>query len=199
MAGQPHMILHSESAAEFWLSNLEPGSTFMLYVYAVNVKGLSPPVILPVSTLKEAAKRTVPPTTETFVGSVASAVAMGTGVAFVLIATITVVAVVRCKQNQNSRRNSQPEILLNHQQQGGNQRFDPSSSTKTNGICLSNGSNGTSTSVADPSDEMAESAGFYNYRSMRRNISSPSTSGRPRSKLPPDFVANLSDAPESCV
>ena len=195
MAGQPHMILNSESA-EFWLSNLEPGSTFMLYVYAVNVKGLSPPVILPVSTLKEAAKRTVPPTTETFVGSVASAVAMGTGIAFLLIATITVVAVIRCKQNQNSRRNSQPEILLHHQQQGCNQRFDPSSS-KTNGICLSNGSNGISTSAADPSDEMAESAGFYNYRSMRRNISS--TSGRPCSKLPPDFIANLSDAPESCV
>ncbi|EFX89926.1 hypothetical protein DAPPUDRAFT_20705, partial [Daphnia pulex] len=58
MTGQPQLTLQSDSVAEFWLTDLEPGSTFMLYLYAVNVKGLSQPVVLPVSTLKEAAKRT---------------------------------------------------------------------------------------------------------------------------------------------
>ena len=42
--GTPVMTITSLTP-EFSLNSLEPGSTFMLYVYAVNVKGLSPPVI----------------------------------------------------------------------------------------------------------------------------------------------------------
>ena len=59
MMAQPQLTLHSESSADFVRNNLEPGTTFILYVYAVNIKGLSAPVILPVSTLKEATKRTL--------------------------------------------------------------------------------------------------------------------------------------------
>ena len=91
------MTLNS-ATPEFWLSQLEAGSTFVLSVQAVNVKGVSAPLILPVSTLKEAAKRTVPPAAvDAFGGGVAGAVALGTGAAVLLAGAVAgAVACRRC-------------------------------------------------------------------------------------------------------
>ena len=232
MMAQPQLTLHSELSADFVLNNLEPGSTFMLYVYAVNVKGLSAPVILPVSTLKEAAKRTVPPsTTDTFGASVAGAVAMGTGAAFLLIIITGIVAVLRCKQNQSerNRRNSRPEpILIQHDgahQQSQSQRIaiNGNCSQMNGGSSVINGTVGirdnsrnrsrNENELIDAADSAAQ-AGFYDYRPIRQrqqqlssfggHLLSPATtplygSSRCNNKLPPDYVANLSDVPESCV
>lgn len=101
MTGQPQLTLQSDVAAEFWLSDLEPGSTFILYLYAVNVKGLSTPVVLPVSTLKEAAKRTVPPSTDAFSDSVIGAVAVGSAAGIMLAGAVAIAACIRCKRQSS--------------------------------------------------------------------------------------------------
>ena len=77
-----------------------PYSNFPQNVQILNV--LSFQLIIPVSTLKEAAKRTVPPTTDYFTGNVIGAVAMGTGAGALLTCAITVVACFRCRRSASS-------------------------------------------------------------------------------------------------
>lgn len=189
--GLPLLTLQSQSEAEFWLEHLEPGSTFMLYLYAVNIKGLSSPVILPASTLKEAAKRTVPPTTDAFPSSIISAVAMGSGAGLLLVASISVIVCIRCKRRGNGSGNE------NH------------STARSEGMELEPiqkgpppaNFNGCSTASSINTDELAENAGFCNSRHLRPVITASPSSIEHRKcqlKLPPDFVP-LSDIPESCV
>lgn len=190
--GLPLLTVQSQTAAEFWLEHLEPGSTFMLYLYAVNIKGLSAPVILPASTLKEAAKRTVPPTTDAFPG-VASAVAMGAGASILLVASIAVAACIRCRRRQDTP--SHPAVQSKSADLAEMQRGkDPPCVTDMGS---------TSHQIAascNGRDEGAETAGFY-HRPHRSRPPPGSQSVKDRRaclKLPPDFVP-LSDIPESCV
>ena len=208
MTGQPQLTLQSESVAEFWLTDLEPGSTFMLYLYAVNVKGLSQPVVLPVSTLKEAAKRTVPPLTDPFSGRVAGAVAMGTGAGLLLVSTVVVAACIRCRKRRTDSAMTMTSLTAlaeqdqYHQQNQGHrsnrinhQSSKNSSQTHTNGELV----NETSTECfANQNDD--RSAGFYPR--LTRVPAPPYVANSSRNnclKLPPDFVAEMSEVPESCV
>lgn len=200
MTGLTQLTLQSDSAAEFLLTQLEPGTTFMLYLYAVNVKGLSSPVILPASTLKEAAKRTVPPSTDSFPGSVASAVAMGSGAGLLLVASISVVACLRCKRRtgNNIARTAEDRETQVAQCSKGSPSCDGAVRAGNHSIPYAN-SNGR--------DESAESAGFYHHRPGRPTpgaqhqqlFSTSSTDRRTRLKLPPDFVPMSENIPESCV
>lgn len=209
MTGQPQLTLQSDSAAEFWLTDLEPGSTFMLYLYAVNVKGLSQPVVLPVSTLKEAAKRTVPPSTDPFSGRVAGAVAMGTGAGLLLLLTVVVAACIRCRKRRNDSAMTMTSLTALAEQ---DQYHQQNQSHHSNGI---NHQSAKSSRVAHTNGELVNetsadcfasqnddrSAGFY-PRSTR--VPAPpyvanSSSKTNCLKLPPDYVAEMSEVPESCV
>lgn len=210
--GQPQLTLQSDSVAEFWLTELEPGSTFMLYLYAVNVKGLSLPVVLPVSTLKEAAKRTVPPSTDPFSGSVAGAVAMGTGAGLLLVSTIIAFACIRYRRRNipASRMTSfmgsavDDHRGLNQQQQYHQQKAHTNGISQTDKSRLSNAAhtNGELVSELTAPDVCHDdrNAGFYHHR-PDRTPAPPYASDNKRTclKLPPDFVATMSDVPESCV
>lgn len=207
MTGQPQLTLQSDSVAEFWLTDLEPGSTFMLYLYAVNVKGLSQPVVLPVSTLKEAAKRTVPPSTDPFSGSVVGAVAMGSGAGLLLVASIVVVVCIRCRRRQDEAGMAGPASTISerdhplqyheHQQQhqahsNGINATAKSRSAYTNGeLALE--------STSSVSFQEERNAGCY-HRPIR-STAPPFVDNNKRKclKIPPDFVATMSDVPESCV
>jgi hypothetical protein len=208
MTGQPQLTLQSDSVAEFWLTDLEPGSTFMLYLYAVNVKGLSQPVVLPVSTLKEAAKRTVPPSTDPFSGRVAGAVAMGTGAGLLLVSTVVVAACIRCRKRRNDSAMTMTSLTAlaeqdQYHQQNQGQRSNginhqsPKSSRQThkNGELV----NETSTECfANQNDD--RSAGFYPR--LTRVPAPPYVANSSKNnclKLPPDYVAEMSEVPESCV
>jgi hypothetical protein len=172
MTGQPQLTLQSDSVAEFWLTDLEPGSTFMLYLYAVNVKGLSQPVVLPVSTLKEAAKRTVPPSTDPFSGRVAGAVAMGTGAGLLLVSTVVVAACIRCRKRRNDSSMTMTSLTAlaeqdqYHQQNQGHRCSNginhQSAKNNSSRLAHTNGElvNETSTEgIATQNDD--RSAGFY--------------------------------------
>lgn len=203
MTGQPQLTLQSDTVAEFWLTDLEPGSTFMLYLYAVNVKGLSQPVVLPVSTLKEAAKRTVPPSTDPFSGRVAGAVAMGTGAGLLLLTTIVVVACLRCRKKQNdstvtiTSSSGLAEPGQYHQQMqvhsnGINHQSANSRPTHTDGELVHEKTTESFTVNED------KSAGFY-PRPAQMSATPYGGSKGNCLKLPPDYVATMSGAPESCV
>lgn len=203
MTGQPQLTLQSDSVAEFWLTDLEPGSTFMLYLCAVNVKGSSQPVILPVSTLKEAAKRTVPPSTDPFSGSVVGAVVMGSGAGLLLVAGIIVVVCIRCRRKQNSSATTIPLTTTAVD--------EPDQYHQQHQEALSNGinqtaknrpvyANGATTFESTPSVSFQEdrNAGFY-HRPVRTTAPPHVDNKRTCLKMPPDFVATMSDVPESCV
>lgn len=203
MTGQPQLTLQSDSAPEFWLTDLEPGSTFMLYLYAVNVKGLSQPVILPVSTLKEAAKRTVPPSTDPFSGSVAGAVAMGSGAGILLVTGIIVAVCIRCRRKQNGSATTVPltTTAVDEPDQFHQQHQEPHSNginqkAKNRPVYV----NGEATLEPTPSVSIQEdrNAGFY-HRPVRTAAPSHSENKRTCLKIPPDFVTTMSDVPESCV
>ena len=203
MTGLPLLTLQSDVAAEFWLTQLEPGTTFMLYVYAVNVKGLSAPIILPASTLKEAAKRTVPPATDSFPGSVASAVAMGSGAGLLLLASISIFACLRCKRRPGMIPGSEAldretQVVLK----------SANGSARDGGVMISKRS---PSSTSNSRDESGESAGFHHRPVLRPTtatsaaqhqqqllFSNGTMDRRARLKVPPDFVPS-SDIPESCV
>lgn len=204
MTGQPQLTLQSDTVAEFWLTDLEPGSTFMLYLYAVNVKGLSQPVVLPVSTLKEAAKRTVPPSTDPFSGRVAGAVAMGAGAGFLLLTTVVVVACLRCRRTRNDATMAMTSSTglagqgQYHQQiqlhsNGINRQSAKSRPVHTNGELVSEKPTESFTAHEDHG-----TAGFY-PRPARTSAAPYVGSKGNCLKLPPDYVATMSGAPESCV
>lgn len=158
-SGQPLLTLQSDSAPEFWLTELEPGSTFTLYLYAANGKGLSAPVVLPASTLKEAAKRTVPPSTDKFSSGLLGAAATGVAVGVLLLSGVGAVACVRCR-----RRGGPP---ADGEAKAGGEPIDSGAAREENG-------------------------GF-------REQQARGAEKRARLKVPPAFVVNMSDVPESCV
>ena len=218
MTGQPQLTLQSDAAPEFWLTDLEPGSTFMLYLYAVNVKGLSQPVILPVSTLKEAAKRTVPPSTDPFSGGVVGAVAMGSAAAILLVASVVVVACLRCKTRQNSsaaaiislaastneteRRGPLEHYQHKKQDEAHSNGIDADAAKSHQSLSIRPSSESTCNQFILPVGHHGEepsTTGFY-HRPAR--MSAPATqvdNKRNCFKIPPEFVATMSDVPESRV
>ena len=170
--GQPQLTLQTESSAEFWLTELEPGSTFTLYLYAANAKGLSAPVVLPASTLKEAAKRTVPPSTDKLSGGLLGVAATGAAFGLVFISSVGVVACVRCRKR---RRNETSSSLLAPRADA---QAKPTSGACTNG---------------DVNLALHEENGGFQQQTHAA-AEKPS-----RLKVPPAFVVNMSDVPESCV
>ena len=216
MTGQPHLTLHSESVAEFWLNDLEPGSTFMLYLYAVNIKGLSQPVVLPVSTLKEAAKRTVPPSTDPFSSSVVGVVAMGTGAGILLVSAIVVVACIRCRSRQNTSTTTTTTLAASATDEANHHlQYIQQQQTHTNGVGYQSVNKSHHKLTLDNGELTAEthpltSVGCQDDRnaSFYRRASNPSKTTAPPPyvdnkrtclKLPPDFVNDMADVPESCV
>ena len=204
--GQPQLTLQSDSAAEFWLSDLEPGSTFMLYLYAVNVKGLSLPVVLPVSTLKEAAKRTVPPSTDPFSGSVAGAVAMGTGAGLLLVSAIIAFACIRYRRRRNDSSTrltslTGPAVDGIHQQYEQQAHINGVGQTNKGRSVHKNGELVSELTAPDICHADDRNAGFYQRPAAARTTVPPFADGNKRTclKLPPDFVHTMSDVPESCV
>ena len=201
-SGLSLVTLHSDTAPEFRLSNLEPGSTFMLYLYAVNAKGSSAPVVLPVSTLKEAAKRTVPPTTDTFPSNVASAVAMGTAAALLLISSIALAACIRYRRHRTglhrdtSLAHGPSDPLCTHEgAQDDNKLGRNTSSLKENKVST-NGACKRDDSVDDTD------SGFCNHQPVKNGMLSSSPLAPERRtclKLPLEYMANIPNAPESSV
>lgn len=190
---QPLVTLQS-NRPEFFLSNLEAGSTFMLYLYAMNTKGSSHPVVLPVSTLKEAAKRTVPPTTDNFAGSMVIAVVMGTGVAISLIVIITVVACIRYKRRNTGLINESTRAPTKS-----NTSDVAAFSADTVKITQVNDNKANGTHRHESLDD--SDSGFYHHPVRNGLLSSMTAADRSSCilRISSEYLANISDVPESSV
>ena len=191
---QPLVTLQSNKP-DFYLSNLEAGSTFMLYLYAMNTKGSSQPVILPVSTLKEAAKRTVPPTTDNIGGSVAIAVAMSIGVAILLITIITVAVCIRYKRRNPALINESTQAPTKSNTSDVTGFSKATVKTMQVNDNEANGVHRRNESI-DDSD-----SGFY-HQPVRNGLLSSMTPVDRSScilRISSEYLANISDVPESSV
>lgn len=197
MTGLPQLTLQSELAPEFWLTDLEPGSTFTLYLYAANAKGLSAPVVLPASTLKEAAKRTVPPNRDTFSSSVVGVMATGAGAGLLLIGSIAVVVCLRCRKENDGSSNTS---LLPASDNVGQAESKAKSCQVTGSTALPAYSYGDGISLpASRVQNYEENGGFHHQSAQPAGINTQQTEKRACLKVPPAFVVNMSDVPESCV
>ena len=191
---QPLVTLQSNKP-EFYLSNLEAGSTFMLYLYAMNTKGSSHPVILPVSTLKEAAKRTVPPTTDNLDGSVVIAVAMGAGVAISLIAIITVAACIRYRRRNTALINESIRVPIK------SNASDVGAFSKDS-VKITQVSDNELSGVHRRHESLDDTdSGFYHQPVRNGLLSSMAAADRSSCilRISSEYLANISDVPESSV
>jgi len=191
---QPLVTLQSNKP-EFYLSNLEAGSTFMLYLYAMNTKGSSHPVILPVSTLKEAAKRTVPPTTDNLDGSVVIAVAMGAGVAISLIAIITVAACIRYRRRNTALINESIRVPIK------SNASDVGAFSKDS-VKITQVSDNELSGVHRRQESLDDTdSGFYHQPVRNGLLSSMAAADRSSCilRISSEYLANISDVPESSV
>ena len=190
VSSQQSLVTLQSNEPEFYLSNLEAGSTFMLYLYAVNAKGSSHPVVLPVSTLKEAAKRTVPPMTDNFPSNVVTAVAMGTGVAISLIAIIAVAACIRYKRRNTALSNEAQPHAASNAVTAFSQDAVKTSQVNDSSVGLD----------CRPNESLDDSdSGFYHRPVRNGTLLSSERTGCTLKISSSEFLANISDVPESCV
>ena len=205
----------SDVAADFWIDNLEPGTTFVLYLFAYNAKGSSSSVVIPVSTIKEAAKQTIPGPVDPGPVDAAAAAAgsqLVAGVAVALAATaaflLTCAALVAASWIQ--RKN----YLLRRTQaeSGGLTETDHANNVAATSAGLTNKAHWPSQSVKqDPvdaddgdDDDGDDADSCFFHRPVR--ISSPSYSDRADNNkvvlkvfTAPNYYLCDSDVPESCV
>ena len=195
------MTLNSE-IAEFWLNQLESGSTFMLYISAVNVKGVSPHVMIPVSTLKEAAKRTVPPVTNSdlFTNNIFGAVALGMGIGLLLTCIIITVVCLRIKRRSQRHTSAAVECETVNSSNGINNQL-PDVETCPSDLKIANSKSAeTKTQKNENSDELCSvdvvESVFY-HRPIS-NIGHTDQTSFPK-LYSSTYLKNCTDLPESCV